>query len=366
MDAATVMPTLHQTNSFWGFSLAVLMVLTAFLAGRFLKYFCEKIRVNTPLGKDPFHGTVLALAARTATFPVTVIGICAALRTLNVSPGMAGTRSDMIAVLITIAVTYVIYQSVELLDYWLGRLRSRLHTALDDRMAPVLRKTVRTVTVLLGLVQITQQLSDKPITSILAGLGVGGLAVALAAQDTIKNFFGSLVIFADRPFQLGDCVNVDGEDGVVEEVGMRSTRLRTFNGHLVTIPNGELANKTIRNITRRPYIKRTANVAVAYDTPAEKVQRAVEIIKEELDRRNEKLHPDMPPRVYFNDFNTASLNITVHYWFVPASDYWAFMEFDQALNLAVLSRFNAEGIEFAAATQPRFLAGDPDRPVKKV
>jgi MscS family membrane protein len=146
---------------------------------------------------------------------------------------------------------------------------------------------------------------------------------------------------------MGDNIAVDGTEGTIEEVGMRSTRIRTFDGHLVTFPNGELANKTIRNISKRPCIKRVANIAVNYDTSAEKVQRAVEIIKEELSRQNEKMHPDMPPRIYFNEFNADSLNIQVTYWFIPASDYWAFMDFDQTLNLAVLRRFRAEGIEFA-------------------
>jgi MscS family membrane protein len=262
----------------------------------------------------------------------------------------ASLRNDMIAVLLTVAVTYVVYQMVELSGWWVRHLRAKTRTALDDMMEPVIRKTLRTVVVILGLVQIAQQLSDKPITSILAGLGVGGLAIALAAQDTIKNFFGSLVIFADHPFQLGDSVTVDGADGTVEEVGMRSTRLRTVDGHLVTIPNGELANKSIRNITKRPYIKRTANITVVCDTPPEKMERAVAIIKEELNRANEKMHPDMPPRVHFNEFNAASLNIQVNYWFAPP-DHWAFMEFDQAFNLAVLRRFNEEGIEFASPAQ---------------
>ena len=347
MDTATVTTVVQQTaqvNSFWGFLMMLLIALSGFMAGRFMKYFCEQAVRKTPLGQRSFHRMVLELAARTTTFPASVIGACLALRMLA---GHDLLRKDVTAVLITIAVTYVIYQMVELSGWWVRHLRAKTRTALDDMMEPVVRKTLRTVVVILGLVQIAQQLSDKPITSILAGLGVGGLAVALAAQDTIKNFFGSLVIFADRPFQLGDTVCVDSTEGTVEEVGMRSTRLRTADGHLVTIPNGELANKTIRNITKRPHIKRVANITLACDTPPDKVERAVAIIKEELSRANEKMHPDMPPRVHFNEFNAASLNIQVVYWFVPASDYWAFMEFDQAFNLAVLRRFNDESIEFA-------------------
>jgi MscS family membrane protein len=355
-----------QTNSVWDFLLMILLVLACFVGGRFLKYFFEQAVKKTPLGQNSFHRTALELAAHTATFPMALIGVCLALRVIAVPAELRGLRSDVTAVLITIAVTYVIYQMVELVAYWMRHLTSKTQTTLDDMMVPVVRKTLRVVTVILGLVQIAQQLSDKPITSILAGLGVGGLAIALAAQDTIKNFFGSLVIFADHPFQLGDRVVVDSEGGTVEEVGMRSTRIRTLDGYLVTIPNGELANKMIRNISKRPYIKRVANITLTYDTPPEKVERAMAIIKEELNRTNEKLHPDMPPRVYFNDFNAASLNILVIYWFVPSADYWAFMEFDQAFNLAVLRRFNEEGIEFAFPTQTLYLAGDPNRPLKLI
>jgi len=336
-----------ETNNFLDYLQFLFWVLTGFIGGRFLKYFCEQAIRKTKLGRNDFHRTALELAARTATFPMVVIGICLALQAIVVPVDMQGLFKDITAVLITISVTYVIYQMAELAGYWLRHLTAKTHTALDNMMVPVVRKTLRTVTVILGLVQIAQQLSDKPITSILAGLGVGGLAVALAAQDTIKNFFGSLVIFGDHPFQLGDNIAVDGTEGTIEEVGMRSTRIRTFDGHLVTFPNGELANKTIRNISKRPYIKRVANIAIPCDTPPEKMEQAMAIIKEELNRQNEKMHPDMPPRVHFNEFKEASLNIQVIYWFVPASDYWAFMDFDQAFNLAVLRRFNEEGIEFA-------------------
>lgn len=144
---------------------------------------------------------------------------------------------------------------------------------------------------------------------------------------------------------------------------MRSTRIRTLDGHLVTVPNGELANMMIRNVSRRPYIKRVANITITYDTSPEKVERAIEIIKETLNAHNEKMHPDMPTRVFFNNFNDCSLNILVIYWFAPP-DYWAFMEFDQMFNLTVLKRFNEEGIEFAFPTQTLYLAGDENRPLR--
>jgi MscS family membrane protein len=369
MDATTtVTATVQQAaaNSGWDYLLMILIVLAGFTGGRILKYFCEQTVRKTSLGQNGFHRTALELAARAMTFPMAVIGVCLALQVLTVDRGLAALRNDLTAVLLTVAVTYVIYQMVELVGWWMRHLTCKTHTAFDDMMVPMVRKTLRTAAVILGLVQIAQQLSDKPITSILAGLGVGGLAVALAAQETIRNFFGSLVIFADHPFQMGDLISVDSDSGTVEEVGMRSTRIRTLDGHLVTIPNGELANKTIRNITSRPYIKRVANLALACDTPPEKVERALAIIKEELNRTKDRMHPDMPPRVYFSDFTAAALNIQVTYWFMPASDYWAFMNFDQAFNLSVLRRFNEEGIEFAFPARTPYLAGDPNRPISAI
>jgi len=365
MDITAVTTLVQQTvetNSFWDYLQFLVLVLAGFMGGRVLKYLFEQAACRTALAQKELRRTALELAARTVTFPMAVIGACLALRVLVIPEDLFGLRDDLTSVLMTIAVTYVVYQMAGLVNHWLRHLTLKTHTSLDDMMVPVIRKTLRVTAVILGLVQIAQQLSDKPITSILTGLGVGGLAVALAAQDTIKNFFGSLVIFADHPFQLGERIAVDQTEGVVEEVGMRSTRIRTLDGHLVTIPNGELANKTIRNVTKRPFIKRVANITITYDTPPEKVELALAIIREELSRSNEKLHPDMPVRVFFNDFNSASLNILVIYWFVPA-DYWSFMEFDQAFNLAILRRFNEEGIEFAFPTQTLYLAGDPNRPL---
>ena len=136
------------------------------------------------------------------------------------------------------------------------------------------------------------------------------------AQDSTKNFFGSIVLYLDRPFEIGDRVVVDGHDWPVEEVGLRSTRIRTLDGHLVTIPNGELANRTARNVGKRPYIKRTANITITYDTPPEKIDRALDIIKALLDN-HEGMNPDFPPRVVFNEFNSDSLNMPRNWHSLP-------------------------------------------------
>ena len=222
--------------------------------------------------------------------------------------------------------------------------------------------SLRATVIVLTIVQIAQILSGKEVTSILAGLGIGGLAFALAAQDTIKNFFGSLVLLSDRPFEVGERVIVDSTDGIIESVGMRSTRVRTLTGHLVTIPNGELANKSIENIAKRPHIRRLFNITVTYDTPPAKVQEAKEILEDIL-KDHEGMHADFPPRVYFNEFQDCALSFLCIYWYHPAA-YWDFLAFGEKVNLQILERFNSAGIDFAFPTQTVHLAGDPSRPLE--
>ncbi|MCD8481953.1 MAG: mechanosensitive ion channel family protein [Verrucomicrobia bacterium] len=173
--------------------------------------------------------------------------------------------------------------------------------------------------------------------------------------------FGSIVIFSDRPFEVGDRLQVDGVDGPVVEVGFRSTKIRTLDGHLVTIPNGELVNKNIVNIAKRPYIRRTLNVTITYDTPPEKVEEALAILKSMLDN-HEGMDPAFPPRVVFNEFNSTSLNILVIYWYHPP-DFWKYMAFTERFNMELLRRFGEAGIVFAS-TQTLHLAGDPKRPLE--
>ena len=290
------------------------------------------------------------------------LGLAQGTAVVVVSAKVAGMFHTTVSILMTISVAYLGYCLIDVVDAWLTRFARKTESKLDDMLVPMVRKSLRITVVVLALVQVAQILSDKPLTSIIAGLGVGGLAVALAAQESLKNFFGSLVIFADKPFELGDRIVVDGFDGPVEEVGFRSTRIRTLDGHLVTIPNGELANKTIENIGKRRYIRRIVNIGVTYDTSPEKMTRALEIIREVL-KDHEGMLPDFPPRVYFNDFGESSLNIIVIYWYHPPS-YWDFMAFNERFNMEILRRFNAEGIEFAFPTQTLYVAGDERRPLE--
>ncbi|MDP7636416.1 MAG: mechanosensitive ion channel family protein [Phycisphaerae bacterium] len=256
-----------------------------------------------------------------------------------------------------LAVGWFIYRLVDVVEHFLLRWTSRTETQLDDQLVPLIRKTLRVVVVIVASLFIAQNIFHWNIGALVAGLGLGGLAFALAARDMLANLFGSVTIFADRPFQLGDRIRVAGNDGMVEEVGFRSTRIRTLTGHQVTLPNAVVANSPVENIGRRPFIKRSLDVTVTYDTSPEKVHRAVEILREMCDARKGHFDPDFPPRVFFSEFNADSLGISVFYWFTPP-DWWGFLAFNHEFNMELLRRFNEEGIEFAFPTQTLYVRQD--------
>jgi MscS family membrane protein len=157
---------------------------------------------------------------------------------------------------------------------------------------------------------------------------------------------------------MGEVVKIGEHKGPVEEVGFRSTRIRTLEGHLVTIPNSLIVNTSVENISRRPFIRRTSNITITYDSGHAKAERAVEIIKEILAGVPEvNVDPDRPPRVYFSDFNDWSLNIYMSYWVKPA-DYWLYQEVNERVNLEMMKRFEAEQIEFAFPSQTLYVKKD--------
>lgn len=268
---------------------------------------------------------------------------------LNLGELSAALVSTLKAVLISLAVGWTLYHLIDVVTEWLAGHAEPGNASMQGMLTPIIRTSLQVTVIALTALQIVQSMTDKPLTSIIAGLGVGGLAVALAAQDTIKHFFGSLVLFADKPFQVGERITVDNADGTVELVGFRSTRIRTLEGALVSIPNGDLANKTIINIGRRPHIRHRAVIGITYDTPPEKVEKALHILRDLL-RHHEGQHPDFPPRVVFDEFAASSLNLLVMFWYHPA-DFWAYKNFAESFNLRVLHAFNEAGISFAFPTQ---------------
>ncbi|MEM8679235.1 MAG: mechanosensitive ion channel family protein [Planctomycetota bacterium] len=184
-----------------------------------------------------------------------------------------------------------------------------------------------------------------PINTLLASAGVGGLALALSAQDMVKSLFGTIMLLMDKPFRVGERIVFGKYDGVVEDIGLRSTRIRLLTGHQATIPNDELAKADIENVGRRPCIRRSMTLEMPSRTPVTKVKRALEIVREIL-KDHEGMAPELPPRVYLRDFKESSIGMLVMYWYHPP-EYWEFLAFSERVNLEIIERLEAEQIPFA-------------------
>lgn len=348
-------------NTIWQYALFLLTILVFLFLWRISLFLLNKSADRFDRKGRKIAGLTLKGLSRSSLLFFLIIGLKVGIIHLSIGESIAGIFQTSIAILFVLAIGRLGYAVIDVVDSRMRELAADQRSSVSDMLAFLVSRMLKIMVVILVLLQIVTILVGKPLTSVITGLGIGGLAFALAAQDTLKNFFGSLALFSDRPFQIGERIIVDGHDGPVEDVGLRSTRIRTLDGHLVTIPNGELARMTIQNIGKRPYIRRLFNITITYDTPPRKVEKAVSIIKDIL-KDHEGMDPEFPPRVFFNEFNNDSLNILVIYWFHPP-EYWDFMRFSEKVNFEILDRFNSEGIEFAFPTQTLHLAGDEKRPL---
>jgi len=348
-------------NELWRIAVLFIVIITSFFIGKILKFVFQRAAPKLEKKDQKLLSVALLSASNAVTFLIFSLGLRFAVTFLVLPENFEDLTFTIVEILVILSIGYLVYKLVDVVDTWLERFKGKDDRQIDDMLIPLIGKSIRITVSILVILQVAQSLSDKPITSILAGIGIGGLALGLAAQDTIRNFFGSLMLFADKPFIVGELVNLDGKLGSIQEVGVRTTKIQTLDGHMLTVPNGQLANMTIHNIGKRPFIRRVMNITVTYDTPPEKVDKALDILKEIFDN-HEGMEEDFPPRIFFNEFNADSLNIVVYYWYHPP-DFWQYMAFSEKVNREIFSRFNREGIDFAFPTQTLYLAGDKKRPL---
>ncbi len=231
---------------------------------------------------------------------------------------------------------------------------------IDDQLAPLLRTALKGGIALIGALFVLGNLGVN-VTSLIAGLGLGGLAVALAAQDSIRNLLGGVTIFADRPFQVGDWVVMDDIEGTVEHVGFRSSRVRTFYNSVVTVPNARIVDTHVDNMGLREWRRYKTTLGLAYHTAPDQVQAFVEGVRALI-----RANPDMRTDYYiveFHGYGPSSLDVLV-YCFINAPNWNAELRTRHVLNLDIMRLAAELGVEFAFPTQTLHLASAPGQPAE--
>ena len=274
-----------------------------------------------------------------------------------------------IQIVIVASGVWAVYRLVDLVASYFESLARRTESRFDDLLVPMIRRAMKIIVVAFGLLFIADNFNID-ITSLLAGLGIGGIAFALAAKDTVENVFGSLTVMFDKPFEIGDWIKLNELEGTVEQVGFRSTRIRTFYNSQITIPNSNLVSTAVDNLGRRRYRRLSTTLGVQYDTPPEKIDAFCEGVREII-RRHPYTRKDFY-MVYFNEFADFSLNILL-YVFHETPD-WATELRERHRLLRDIKRLAQRlGVEFAFPTQtlhvsslpqPMHITSEPLQPEK--
>jgi MscS family membrane protein len=332
----------------WQYLASLIYVFLAFIASRLIDWIIgTQLKKWAARTKTNFDDLLLQLIHGPVKVIAFVILLHIGLRVFRWPDWFNRFIGKGLHIVVAFSLTYVALRIVDLLmGMWKERLAARTEDKiLDDQLLPIVRNSLKVFVVIVAVLLTSQNLGLN-ITSLIASLSIGGLALGLAAQDTLANLFGAVAVFADKPFRVGDRIKLDSVEGEVESIGMRSTRVRTADGHLVTIPNKTVGNATITNIARRPAIRTVMNIGVTYDTTMDKLRRAIAVLEEIY--RGDPMTKDVV--VTFNKFGDSALNIeVVHLW--NGTDQKAQLKGLQTLNLRVKEAFEKEGIEFAYPTQ---------------
>ncbi|MEM7038251.1 MAG: mechanosensitive ion channel family protein, partial [Bacteroidota bacterium] len=269
--------------------------------------------------------------------------------TPNLQLPIAVNKWVQLAFRIMIPVFYMLIglHSVNLLMVHFAKRAEKTEGTMDDQLVPLLKNLFKAI-IVIAFIAYTLTMLKVDVTALVGGVAFGSLALALAAQDTVKNLFGSLLIFVDRPFQIGDWVIIDGNEGVVEEVSVRSTRIRTFANSIITIPNGNIASTAINNMGARAYRRFVTRVGVTYDTPPHVIETFVEGIRKII-----KNHPTTRKdyfEVAFNEMGDSALLILI-YTFFEVPSWTQELAGRQELLLAIMRLADDLGVGFAFPTQ---------------
>ncbi len=250
--------------------------------------------------------------------------------------------------IIIVSAIWATWRGIDLAAGYLLIVAERTPSKFDEMLVPFGRKLCKVLVTIGGVVYFAGRLFPDNFQTLLGGLGLGGLAFALAAQDTLKNLFGSLTVMIDRPFEVGDWVKIGDAEGTVETVGFRSTRIRTFYNSQIYIPNCKLIDATVDNMGRRAYRRISCRLGITYDTPPEKIEAFCEGIRE-LIRRHPHTRKDYY-HVYFNGFGASALEMLL-YCFHKVPDWSTELRERHRLFLDILRLARHLGVDFAFPTQ---------------
>jgi len=291
---------------------------------------------------ESLHGPVV--------FSILLLGLTIGIKLLELTDSGLVIYNRIIGVGVTIAVAWFIMRIVDaIIRNYIAPLTKKSKSKFDDTLFPIIKSLVDFSIIAITLIVILQNLGIQ-VTGLIAGLGIGGLAFALAAKDMLGNMFGGAAILADKPFQVGDRVKVDGQDGHVKKITLRSTTLKTFGGTTVVMPNSRIADSTLENVSSEKMRRVKIILGLTYSTTSKQLEKAKKIVEKII-----KDHTTVDDKVFvtFSNFNSSSLDIQVIYYIKDLDNILAIKD---EVNMAIKKAFDKEKLDFAFPTQTIHIA----------
>ncbi|HOX31047.1 MAG TPA: mechanosensitive ion channel [Spirochaetales bacterium] len=316
--------------------------LGAFAAGKLVAFVSSRIlRRLAARTRNRVDDIVLAVVEKPLVFLVLVLGIGLGVGRLGLEGEAQLWMGRIVGALTTLALAWAIDKGIDsIITEYLVPVVERSDSKLDDQLLPLLRKGARLLVWSLALLLALKN-AGYDVGALIAGLGIGGVAIALAAKDTLSNLFGSVAVFFDRPFAIGDRIKVAGFDGTIMEIGIRSSRLRTLDNRVVTLPNSTFATSAIENVSSEPSTKVAQSIELAPGIGHEGAARAIAILLEAA-AAQEGL--DGGTVAALAGFGQYSLKLSFVIFIKKGADYFGTLS---ATNLEVLRRFSEAGVELA-------------------
>ena len=354
------------TNKYLGIPLWIYFaslgaILTGFIAKMIAAAFFQRLIKLTEKTKLEFDDILLKALSKPVEWAAVLAGVYLAIDILPLPSKPVDFPRFVGAFALAVGTTLIIWFSVRLVNEmsdWAGKKAALTESKLDDQLVPIIRRSLKVFLYVIGVTLVLQNLGYS-ITSLVAGLGIGGLAFALAAKDGLANLFGSIVVFMDKPFQVGDWIEMGNIQGTVEEVGLRTTRIRTFANSLITLPNSMFTTQAVNNWTRMKKRRIKMSIGVTYSTTPsqldELVKRIKQIIEEDKNIRNDFYI------VNFDNFGPSSLDIFI-YCFTETTVWAEFLQAKQELMLKIMNCICEMGLSFAFPTQSIHVESMPNEP----
>lgn len=342
-----VMPT-------WKWCVLAIALTLGFILRPIIQFGLKELKKHNPFVKKSSQSFLSHLFELKVEYPIAWIFIIFIWFAIGDAIALSGKfeiyYNHLLRGLLAIYAIRLLYYVVDAGGSVMGDFAAKTESTYDDQLVPFATKSLKVIVVILGVL-IALQSFGLNVMSILAGLGLGGLALALAAQDTAANLFGSITILFDHPFKIGDWVKIKDIEGTVEDIGFRSTRIRTFYNSVITIPNAMMAKETIDNMGVRPARRIRQVLGLTYETPPEKIEEFCEQVRYLICN-----HPKVDPEtvtVRFNNYNASSLDVLVNFHLQVLTGPEEF-EHQQAIFIEILKIASQIKVDFAYPTQTVF------------